>query len=475
VNVPILLHNVPAPATHTFGFTGVDAAGQAWSRQVKVDYLPFPPTSDFDLTATPLTVTQNTAADPACQWQLRLGLDEVGGFFNRITGLSTAGLDLYSRIPEIFGTTRLEAWSSLQGTICFGGITPPATQFIQVSLSSGFTQEVQVSLVGPPPTPAKLTVTPPTVGLASAGAQPAKAVLAVNVDRAEPWTATIYPSNRTGAWLTASQLSGTGPGQITLTASGTGFGPGVYRGTVVIQSPNAVPQLVSVPVMFVLGSSTGISIRSIGNPGSYGTVGSPGMLLSVFGEGLANTTRKITDNPLPFSASGVSATVNGMGAPLLYISPTQIDLQIPFEVGVGPAVLGINNNGQIAGFSLQMAPAAPGIFSDAAGNIFPQISPKPGDTATLYISGGGEVTPALKTAFAPAANAAPSTLPKPLLPVSATIDGAPAFVQFIGHAPGLVGLMQLNFIVPADAAPGVHRVIVTIGGVPSPPVRFTVQ
>ena len=61
------------------------------------------------------------------------------------------------------------------------------------------------------------------------------------------------------------------------------------------------------------------------------------------------------------------------------------------------------------------------------------------------------------------------------LPVSVTVDGAPAFVQFVGHAPGLVGLMRVTFLVPSDAAAGTHQVIVTVGGISSPAVPFTVD
>ena len=51
--------------------------------------------------------------------------------------------------------------------------------------------------------------------------------------------------------------------------------------------------------------------------------------------------------------------MNNLAAPLLYVSPTQLNIQIPYEAGAGPAVLGITNNGQVAGFEFQIAPSAP--------------------------------------------------------------------------------------------------------------------
>ena len=119
-----------------------------------------------------------------------------------------------------------------------------------------------------------------------------------------------------GGGLTASQLSGTGSGQIALTASGAGFEPGVYRATVVIHSQNAQPQYINVPVMFVLGgSASGTAIAGIANAASFQSAVSPGMLLSVFGTQLANSTAIALGNALTFSTNGVSATVDGLEAP----------------------------------------------------------------------------------------------------------------------------------------------------------------
>jgi len=153
---------------------------------------------------------------------------------------------------------------------------------------------------------------------------------------------------------------------------------------------------------------------------------------------------------------------------VLYASSTQLNILVPFEAGAGPAVLGINNNGEIAGFHFQIAPAAPGVYDG--------IKPtKRGDIATLYLTGAGDVTLSQRTFFSPSPTTPPSSLPKPYLPVSVTVGGVPALLQFLGHAPGLFGLTQINVIVPPSVAPGAQPVVVTIGGVPSPPVNLTVQ
>ncbi|MGA2589531.1 MAG: protease pro-enzyme activation domain-containing protein [Bryobacteraceae bacterium] len=479
VTATIVFRDLTTPVTRTFGFSGVDPTGQTWSRQIAVVYMPPPPEENFTLSATPLVVTQNTAADPSCQWSVQLNLDDLGGFYNLLYGLFVGGINQSSQIPAIFGTTRFGAYASLQGTLCFSGITPPATDVIAVELYSGYSEDVTVAFAGPPANPATISPSPAAINLsASNGAQTASATLTVNLsDNSQPWTASIFPANRTTGWLSASQLSGTGTGQIVLTASRAGFEPGVYQATIVIQSQNAAPQSISVPVMFVMGASTsGTSISGVANAASFQTTVSPGMLLSVFGTQLANSPQVVSTLPLPYSAAGVSVTVNGLAAPLLYISPTQLNIQVPYEVGAGPAVLGVNNNGQIAGFQFQIAPSAPGIFADAKGNLAPTSSATQpqGAITTLYLTGAGEVSPQIFTSFAPPSGTGVSYLPVPLLPLSVTVGGVPAFVYFAGIPPSLVGTTQVNFQVPETAPLGVQPLVVTVNGVQSKAVNLTV-
>ena len=196
------------------------------------------------------------------------------------------------------------------------------------------------------------------------------------------------------------------------------------------------------------------------------------MLLSVFGSNLAPSREASTRSPLPYSVAGVSAAINGIAAPVLYASPGQVNIQVPYEAGSGPAALGINNNGAISSFSLEIAASAPGIFIDNTGSLPPA---RQSSYATLYLTGAGEVSSPIKTAYAPARTPTPTSLPHPVLPLSVTVGGVEAIVQFAGLIPGSFGVMQVNFLVPASVAAGVQPVVVTVGGVPGPPVNMTVQ
>ncbi len=480
LSADVVFRNLVAPVTRTFGFRGVDFNGNTWTREVAVNYWGVPAIADFNFTAAPTVVTQDTTADPSCQWAVHLNIDEMSGYLNVISALLVDNIDRSTSIPAVFGARRVDAYNSVQGQLCFGDITPPVTKVIHVTLGSSIatlSHEVTVTLAPPPASPTKISASPAVVNLAAANdKQPAQATLTVDLaDKTQQWTATVSPPNVTTTWLTVSKLAGTGTGQIVLSANGAGFGPGVHRANLILQSPNAVPQSVLVPVVFVMGgSASGPSITSVGNAASYQSTGSPGMMLSVFGKNLAGSTETATASPLPYSLAGVTAAINGVSAPLMYVSPGQVNIQIPYSVGAGPAVLGINDHGQVAGFQFQMAPAAPGIFADADGNLAVPSAPSPGDFATLYLTGAGEVSPALKTAYFAPASAAANPY-RPLLPVSLTVGGVPAFVRFVGLAPGQIGVLQINFIVPATVPSGVQPVVVTINGVPSPPVKLTVK
>jgi uncharacterized protein (TIGR03437 family) len=479
VTVNVTMRNLATPLWKTFRIDGVDAAGHSWIRQVQVNYLGTPSGVGFYLSANPLVVNRNPA-DSSCEWPVQVHIDELDGFGSQIAGLFAGGVNMAGQIPAIFGTSRLAPYGSLSGTVCFSGITPPATGYVEVDNSNGFAQEVLVSFAGPAPNPGKITASPTVVNLSAASAsQPAQASVAVNMtDQTQTWTASVYPANRTASWLTLSARSGTGSGQITLSASSAGFGPGVYRAAILLQSPGTSPQAMVVPVVFTLGGSGsgGPSITSIGNAAVPGdTRVAPGMLLAIFGSNLAQTTMTNTAAAIPYSLAGVTVAVNGIPAPVMYVSQTQLNIQVPFEVGAGPGVIGVNNNGQITGSAIQVGPAAPGIFTDANGAIVPQGSVQVGKVATLYLTGAGDLTLGIPTGLATSPTSSLANGPKPMLPLSVSVGGVPAFVQTAAAAPGKVGVLQVNFIVQASTPTGAQPVVVTIGGVESRAVGVTVQ
>jgi uncharacterized protein (TIGR03437 family) len=226
-------------------------------------------------------------------------------------------------------------------------------------------------------------------------------------------------------------------------------------------------------------TSAAPAVAAAVNGASFSPIYAPGMVISVFGTQLASTTDEVSAVPLPTALSGVSATVTGSAgsypAPIYYISPNQLNLQVPYEVPAGSASLTISNNGQTsAPISFTVAAAAPAIFTDSSGAPVAFGSAAPGETTTLFITGAGAVTPSIADGAAPASGTAISALPKPNLGVSVTVGGIAATTTFVGIPEGLVGVVQINYTVPTSVAAGQQPVVVTVGTAASPSATLTV-
>jgi uncharacterized protein (TIGR03437 family) len=215
------------------------------------------------------------------------------------------------------------------------------------------------------------------------------------------------------------------------------------------------------------------NVTSVGNGASFAQSFAPGMLMSVFGTGLSTGgAQTVTGAPLPVtSSSGTSVAINGIPAPLLYISATQINLQIPYQVSPGAAVLTVTAEGQSASINFTVQVASPGIFVDAAtGHIVPDESAGAGSTVALFLTGAGEVTPMEATGNVPIAG----TTPVPNLPLTMTVGGIAVAPVYVGIPNWSVGVLQVNFTVPTNAGSGPQPVVVTIGGVASQAALLTV-
>jgi len=245
---------------------------------------------------------------------------------------------------------------------------------------------------------------------------------------------------------------------------------GAYTATLVVQSINTIPQFVNVPLTFTIGGSSAISIGGVAHGASFLHVYAPGMVLSVFGTNLAPSTA-LASLPLPLTMAKVSATVNGIAAPLYYVSPTQLNIQIPYETAAGTALLAVGNNGLVATYSFTVSASAPGIYLQPGNAITPNASGRRGQIYTLFITGAGEVSPPIATGAAPTA----TQVPVPLLPVSMTIGGVPAHLEYVGIPSWSVGTLQINFTVPQTVPLGQQPVVVTVGSAASAAANFTVS
>ena len=466
---------ITPPLNRVFHFEGIDADGATWQRDLTVPFVGpqgTHVTPAILLRVSPDTVQQNPAADPACPWAQQVTVQERTGFQVTLTSFSAGGVAMTGKIPQIFGTNRLAPFGMLAGTVCAAGITPPQLRLYSLSgtteTGSVVSTSATATFAGPSQNPAAFSI-PQTAVQLSPGTT---ATLDLNFSTGTPaWTLEILPAAQ--RWLGISAVSGAGSARLTLNASAAGLSNGVYNAWISVQAADARPQAFLVPVVFVVGNSPEVSVSGVGNAASGAHGFAPGQLIAIYGSDLAPSVVSAAVQPLPLSLAGVSATVNGISAPLWFISPGQINLQIPYEVGGSTAVLGINNNGKVAASTFPMSSAAPGIFA-YQGALVPAASARAGQTIVGFITGDGDVTPTLATGATAAAGSTLAQLPQSRQPLSLTVGGEQARIVFNGIVPGLIGVTQVNFTVPADVAAGDQPVVVTAGGVSSTPVKLTV-
>ncbi|MBS1876964.1 MAG: S8 family serine peptidase [Acidobacteria bacterium] len=244
----------------------------------------------------------------------------------------------------------------------------------------------------------------------------------------------------------------------------------VYKFTGTDASGRAWSQ--EIPVLFN-PAVTAPTVAGVSNAASGQLVYAPGMIMSVYGSQMAAAPQAAGAVPLLTIMQHSSATINGVLAPLYFVSPNQVNVQIPYETKAGAATLIIDNGQSSVAYGFSVAAVAPGVFVDSAGAPVPYAQGRRGDVLILFITGQGQVSPAIATGAAPAATSV-SQLPVPQQAVKLSIGGADAKILFAGIPNGLVGVTQINFQVPDGAPLGLQKLVVTVGDVGSAPVNFTV-
>jgi uncharacterized protein (TIGR03437 family) len=467
--------NLTVPVDRVFTFSGVDAGGQRWNQQLTIPFLPQQISASMALSSSPSTEVQNPNGDPNCAsdhpYYQQLNLQEQNGFGLVLTKFLAGGSDLSDSIGSWFGGFRLAPLGSLHANLCWKIPSVPTTLNYEIDGTDSTGRKIaaiaSVPFQGPGQSPGALSASKSSISLSATPSQTATTSLNVSLPAGQQWTVSVFPANQKSSWLVVYPQSGTGTTQVNLVASAAGLGNGVYTGTLVFQSVNTIPQFVNVPVTFVIGASSTTAVTAVTNNASYQPGVAPGMILAVWGKNLANSTKLASAVPLPLSLDGVSATVNGVPAPLYYISPLQLDIQVPYETAVGTAVLGINNNGQVAAFAFAVQATAPGICTGGDGALVPTPTAARGNSIILFITGEGDTLPALDTGAAPSTDTPLNKLPAPRQALSMTVGGVAVTPFFVGIPYFLVGTTQVNFTVPANVPLGIQPVIVTVGGVAS--------
>jgi uncharacterized protein (TIGR03437 family) len=222
-----------------------------------------------------------------------------------------------------------------------------------------------------------------------------------------------------------------------------------------------------------------ISPGGVVNAADYTPAVAPGMLIAVFGDSMASKVSSAAGTPLPTALDGTSVEVNGQAIPLFFVSPKQINAQMPFGISGQVQVRVRTPAGLSAPATVTMVASAPRLFTktmdgkgepilvhNADWSLVSAASPaRPGEYLILFLTGLGAVSPAIPAGQAGGDSGKYGPLNQ--LPAGAvTIDfgGKQAAILFAGLAPGWVGLYQINFQAPTDLPPGLQTLTVKGGG-----------
>ncbi len=203
----------------------------------------------------------------------------------------------------------------------------------------------------------------------------------------------------------------------------------------------------------------------------------PGEIFTLYGSGMGPAQlaqMHLNDKGLvDTTLAETQVTFNGIPAPIVYTSDQQLAAIVPYATKGPSADMVVTYQGHPTNpMPVLIQASSPGLFTadstgqgqaaaiNQDGTINTPTNPAAaGSYISLYATGEGATTPAGvdgKPATAP--------LPKPILPVTVTIAGQPAPVQYAGAAPGLVaGVMQVNAQIPANTPSGKIAVVIQVG------------
>ena len=322
---------------------------------------------------------------------------------------------------------------------------------------------------------ANAVMVPTQTGLVSNFSQPASWPTPLTIKLFDSCGSTV-----TGAQIVATFTNGDPPLALTQTGAATG----VYSAT---WTPRKASSQVTVTAAANAAGYPGASVKIAGQvapntapvlvPNAAGDVFNPqvgaglgpGNIIQIYGSGLASQIAAPATLPLPTQLSGTSVIIGGIESPLFYVSPGQVNAQIPFELAPGQQIqLIVNANGALtAPQSIQLNGGTPSILSFASGATVAQhldgtlildSSPAvPGEYVVIYTSGMGATDIPVPSGTASPSNPVARVATPPIL----TLGGVNVPVAFAGLTPGFAGLYQVNFQLPTDIKTGNYELLLT--------------
>lgn len=192
----------------------------------------------------------------------------------------------------------------------------------------------------------------------------------------------------------------------------------------------------------------------------------PGGLISLFGSQFSPVNIATKEIPVPTALGDSCLTVNGLPVPMLFVSPSQINAQMPFET-IGNVTMVLRTPGGVSGnYNTVVLPGAPSVFRsgiagpetdiptilrDRNGELVTTANPvHRGDVLVIYLTGLGQTSPAVPTGVPGSSDPLSTALTLPQV----TLGGTGLSVSYAGLTPGEVGVYQVNVNVPSKAPLG---------------------
>jgi uncharacterized protein (TIGR03437 family) len=258
----------------------------------------------------------------------------------------------------------------------------------------------------------------------------------------------------------------------------------VYAGTISVFGvdnngyPNDFQLVMTTPQLIFTGTGRATFVNpgeAVDNNADFLPGTTPaGSVFSIFGSDLATKVGQATNTPLPNTLLTTSVSVNGAeAAPLFYVSPEQVNAQMPEDIQPGLATVFLKNGSSTSNaVAVIVPPVSPEIIvygNNLAVATFLNYSvvtasnpAHVGDTVVIWFLGGGPVNPAGKLTTG-------AVSPAGLSPVTGaytiTVGGvAVTNISYVGLTPGSIGLYQASFVVPSGVPTGNQKVVLTISG-----------
>jgi uncharacterized protein (TIGR03437 family) len=261
-----------------------------------------------------------------------------------------------------------------------------------------------------------------------------------------------------------------GPAQLAgLPASAAPFANVVYKPANVVVNRATLPASTEVWVMQPQSDAAAVSAAGF----TPGAPVAPGSIVSLFGP-FTGSAISSAAYPLPRKLAETEAWIDGKAAPLYYVSPGQINLQVPAAQTPGQSLVEARVNGQtLARAPLTIVPNAPGLFAVANkdGRLNSAGAPaRLGEILQIFGTGQGAVFPAVDDGT-PAGQPSPATYGPP----NVFLENRQLTVQSSALAAGVAGVWQINAVIPADAPVGSALSLVVIQGLISNRIAVAVS